>query len=125
MYKFYNANAKGRFTNDCVVRAISLAEDKTWNETYNELSEIAQINGIILDDVEFVEPFLDSRYKRACYRETYVGDFIEQHPKGVYLITMNGHITCVIDGVLYDTFDCRDKIMWCAWTVPKTHKRRY
>ena len=40
MYKFYNANARGRFTNDCVIRAISLAEDKTWNETYDELSEI-------------------------------------------------------------------------------------
>ena len=117
MYKFYNANARGRFTNDCVIRAISLAEDKTWNETYDELSEIAQRNGIILDDVQFVEPLLDSRYERMCFNETYVGEFIEEHPKGVYLITMKGHITCVIDGVLYDTFDCRDRIMWCAWEV--------
>ena len=118
MYKFYNANAKGRFTNDCVIRAISLAEDKTWNETYDELSEIAQRNGIILDDVQFVEPLLDSRYERMCFREKYVGEFIEEHPKGVYLITMKGHITCVINGVLYDTFDCRDRVMWCAWEVP-------
>ena len=118
MYKFYNANARGRFTNDCVIRAISLAEDKTWNETYDELSEIAQRNGIILDDVQFVEPLLDSRYERMCFNETYVGEFIEEHPKGVYLITMKGHITCVIDGVLYDTFDCRDRVMWCAWEVP-------
>lgn len=117
MYKFYNANARGRFTNDCVIRAISLAEDKTWNETYDELSEIAQHNGIILDDVNFVEPFLDNRYKRMCFRKKYVGDFIEEHPKGTYLITMKGHITCVIDGVLYDTFDCRDRVMWCAWKV--------
>ena len=117
MYKFYNANARGRFTNDCVIRAISLAEDKTWNETYDELSEIAQRNGIILDDVQFVEPLLDSRYERMCFNETYVGEFIEEHPKGVYLITMKGHITCVINGVLYDTFDCRDRVMWCAWRV--------
>jgi hypothetical protein len=117
MYKFYNANARGRFTNDCVIRAISLAEDKTWNETYDELSEIAQRNGIILDDVQFVEPLLDSRYKRKCFREKYVGEFMEEHPKGTYLITMKGHITCVIDGVLYDTFDCRDRVMWCAWEV--------
>lgn len=117
MYKFYNANARGRFTNDCVIRAISLAEDKTWNETYNELSEIAQRNGIILDDVQFVEPLLDSRYERICFREKYVGEFMEEHPKGTYLITMKSHITCVIDGVLYDTFDCRDRVMWCAWEV--------
>ena len=117
MYKFYNANAHGRFSNDCAVRAISLAENKTWNETYEELSEIAQRNGIILDDVNFIEPLLDSRYVRVCYDGKYVGEFAEEHPEGIYLITMNGHITCCIDGVIYDTFDCRDRIMWCSWYV--------
>ena len=116
-YRFYNANAKGMFVNDCVIRAISLAECKTWNETYEELSDIAQEKGIILDDVNFVEPLLDSRYKRVCYKNKLVGDFIDDHPIGTYLITMNGHITCCVDGVLYDTFDCRNRVMWCAWEV--------
>ena len=58
-YKFYNANVLGKFHNDCSIRAISLAEGKTWDETYEELSEIAQRNGIILDDVRFIEPLLD------------------------------------------------------------------
>lgn len=116
-YKFYNANARGKFHNDCVVRAISVAEGKTWDETYEELSEIAQRKGIILDDGNFVEPLLDSRYDRVCYKNLTVGDFAENNPKGVYLITMNGHITCCIDGIIYDTFDCRDRIMKCAWEV--------
>lgn len=116
-YQFYNANAKGKFSNDCVVRAISLAENKPWNETYSELSRIAQKNGIILDDVNFVEPLLDSRYERICFDNISVGEFAEYHPYGIYLITMNGHITCCIDGVIYDTFDCRDRIMLCAWEV--------
>ena len=116
-YQFYNANARGNFVNDCTIRAISLAEGKTWDETYDELSEIAQHNGIILDDVNFIEPLLDSRYDRMCYTGKYVGDFVEEHPKGTYLITMKGHITCCIGGILYDTFDCRDRIMWCAWRV--------
>jgi hypothetical protein len=117
MYKFYNANAHGKFVNDCTIRAISLAEGKTWDETYRELSQIAQNNGIILDDVNFIDPFLDSRYKRMCYEDKYVGEFIEEHPQGIYLITMNGHITCAIDGVIYDTFDCRNRLMKCAWCV--------
>lgn len=116
-YKFYNANVLGKFHNDCTVRAISLAEGKTWDETYKELSIIAQRNGIILDDVNFIEPLLDSRYDRVDFNEKYVGEFAREHPKGVYLITMNGHITCCIDGVIYDTFDCRDRIMWSAWEV--------
>ena len=117
MWKYYNANVKSNFVNDCVVRAISKAEGKTWDEAYEELSDLAQEKGILLDDVNFVEPLLDSKYERVCYKNKYVGDFIMENSKGTYLITMFGHITCSIDGVIYDTFDCRDRIMWCAWKV--------
>lgn len=87
-YEYYNANVVGRFTNDCVIRAISTAENKTWKETYQELSEIAGKQGIILDDVDFVEPLLDSRYERTCERSKTVGEFAENHPHGIYLVTM-------------------------------------
>lgn len=117
MFKYYNANSRGNFVNDCVVRAISKVENKTWDATYRELSDIAQKQGIILDDVNFVEPLLDSRYKRVCYKNKYVGDFVKENPKGKYLITMNGHITCCINGTIYDTFDCRNRVMKCAWKV--------
>ena len=117
MYKYYNANSRGNFVNDCVVRAISVAEGKSWDETYEELSCIAQKEGILLDDVEFVEDYLDDRYKRTCHYSKTVGEFIEEFPKGISLVTMNGHITVVIDGILYDTFDCRDRRMYCSWCV--------
>ena len=118
MYRFYNANAKGNFVNDCVVRAISTAENKTWDETYDELSDIAQAEGILLDDVNFVEGYLDERYKRVPHCARTIEEFIYECPKGTYLITMEGHITVVIDGVLYDTFDCRERRIWCVWHVP-------
>ena len=119
MWKYYNANARGNNVNDCVVRAISKAEGKSWNQTYRELSEIAQYEGILLDDVNFVENYLDKRYKRACHYSKTVGEFLEEHPRGTFLVTMQGHITVIVNGVLYDTFDCRDRRMWCAWTVTK------
>lgn len=117
MWKYYNANVRGNSVNDCVVRAISKAEGKSWDTTYEELSEIAQYEGILLDDVNFVENYLDRRYKRQCHYSKTVGEFLNEHKKGTYLITMNGHITCVENGVLYDTFDCRSRRMWCAWKV--------
>lgn len=117
MYKFYNANTRGNFVNDCVVRAISVAEGKTWDETYEELSDIAQHEGILLDDVNFVENYLDKRYKRVPHCSKTVGELLEEHPRGTYLITMEGHITVAIDGVLYDTFDCRNRRIWCVWKV--------
>ena len=119
MYKFYNANAKNKYVNDCVIRAICLAENKTWDETYEELSYIAQRYGILLDDVNFVEPLLDRRYNRICYDDKYVGEFVDAHQEGTYLITMDGHITCCKNGTIYDTFDCRNRLMKCAWKVPQ------
>ena len=119
MYKYYNANSKGNFVNDSVIRAISVAEGKSWDKTYDELSEIAQSEGILLDDVNFVENYLDKRYNRVPHYSRTVGEFIEEYGCGIYLITMEGHITVCIDGVLYDTFDCRPRHMWCAWEVKK------
>ena len=117
MWKYYNANVRGNSVNDCVVRAISKAEGKSWDKTYEELSDIAQYEGILLDDVNFVENYLDKRYKRQCHYSKTVGEFIKEFKKGTYLITMPGHITVTIDGILYDTFDCRPRRMWCAWKV--------
>ena len=118
MYKYYNANIHDNFVNDCVIRAISTAEDKSWSYTYDDLSRIAKKNGILLDDVNFVEPLLDYRYNRVkTYPDETVGDFVDSHPKGTYLVTMPNHITTVIDGMVYDTFDCRNRLLWDAWKV--------
>ena len=98
MYKYYNANTQGRFVNDCVIRAISVAEGKTWDDTYDDLSKIAKRNGILLDDVDFIDPLLNYRYDRIPFRhKSTVGDFIASNPTGIYLVTMRGHITVIRD----------------------------
>lgn len=117
MYKYYNANAKNNFIDDCVIRSISVAEGKTWDETYEELSILAREEGLLFSSVPFVEDYLDSKYKRVCYKSKTVGDFVEKHPKGIYLITMNGHITCSYYGTIVDTFNPENRIMKCAWKV--------
>ena len=121
MWRYHNSNPEKREVNDCVIRAISTAERKSWDRVYSELSTLAQSQGILLDDMRFVEPYLDSKYDRTCFKcegcRMTVGEFIETHQKGTYLITMQAHITCVRNGVLYDTWDCRDKVIWCAWEV--------
>lgn len=118
MYKFYNANTKGNFVNDCVIRAISVAENKSWEETFDELSRIARKNGILLDDVNFIDPLLDYRYFRIkTYPRETVGDFVARNKKGTFLITMNGHITVLKNGTIYDTFDCRERILKNVWQV--------
>lgn len=117
MYRFYNANSKGRFVNDCVIRALSVAEGTTWDEMYEKLSDIAQSQGILLDDIDFVENYLDERYERKCHYAKTVKEFIEEYPRGTFLITMPSHITVVRDGYLIDSFNCENRKMWCAWEV--------
>lgn len=117
MWRYFNANPHGNSVSDCVIRSISVAEGRTWDETYEKLSKIAQKERILLDDVKFVEKYLDERYKRACHYSKTVGEFLEEHPHGKYLLTMPGHITVIVDGVLIDTFDCRDREMWCSWKI--------
>lgn len=120
MYKYYNANSQNNFVNDCVIRAIAVAENRSWGDTYDDLSRIAKKNGILLDDVNFVEPLLDFRYNRVkTYSGDTVRDVIEDNPIGTYLITMNGHITVAIDGIIYDTFDCRNRIVRDVWVVSR------
>lgn len=117
MWRYFNANPLNNTTADCTVRAISTAQGKTWDETYRELSRLAQREGVLFDDVNFIENYLDERYPRQCYYSMTVGEFMEEYPRGTYLVTMQGHITCIKDGILIDTFDCRDRKMWCCWKV--------
>jgi hypothetical protein len=95
MYKYYNANSRGNFVNDCVIRAISVAENMNWEDTYDDLSRIAKKNGILLDDVDFVDPLLDYRYDKMPVLYETVGNFVASHPIGTYLITMlRSHYSC-------------------------------
>ena len=117
MYKFFNKNNRGNFVNDCVVRAIATAEHTTWDEAYDKLSDLAQYDGTLLDDVQFVEDYLDDRYIRVPHYSETVGEFAGEYSNGIFLVTMPNHITVIINGVVYDIFDCRDKEIWSAWRV--------
>lgn len=127
MFLYYNANPLGNQVNDCTVRAISLATGQTWDNTYKELSTFAQAQGMMLDEVRYIDEYLDRKFEKVYgWNETgkmTVGDFIKQNPRGIYLITMAGHITCSIDGCIYDTFDPRQRIVWAAYKVRKDRRK--
>jgi hypothetical protein len=46
-----------------------------------------------------------------------VGEFAKQHPKGTYLISVRNHLTAVVDGVVYDTWNCSFKAINKVWKV--------
>ena len=117
MYKYYNNNPNNRHIEDCTLRAISLLTNRDWHDVYEELSNLANIDGLMMDSVEFIENYLDGRYKRECHYSKTIGEFAEEHPFGKYAITTSGHITAIIDGIIYDTFNPSNRVMRCAWKI--------
>ena len=117
MYRYYNANPYNRHIDDCVVRSISLLTGRSWDEVYDEISDIASDNRLMFDSVEFVEQYLDNRYPRECHYSKTLEEFIDEHPKGKYAVSMDGHLTAVIDGICYDTFNPLRRVIRCVWKI--------
>lgn len=117
MYQYYNANAVNKFTDDCVIRAISCATGKSWDEVYDYLSDEAQYEGTLLDKKDFVINYLDRTFHRLYGVYGTVGEVSGMYPNSTLLITMHGHIVCSKNGIIYDTFDCRDREVEYVWLV--------
>lgn len=117
MYKYLNMNPMDRNVDDCVIRSLSTLTGTSWREMQEELSYFARLDGRMLDDVTFVEDYLDKRYPRECHYAKTVGEFANEYPHGSYAVTMPNHITAIVDGMILDTFDPSDKTMRCAWKI--------
>ena len=107
----FNPNPVGRRVGDCAVRAISRALDIDWESAYLLLVS----NGFAMGDMPSADAVWGATlrqkgfYRKAlpdacpdCYN---VIDFCEEHPNGVYVLGMGGHVATVVDGNLYDSWD--------------------
>ena len=117
MYKYYNNNPHNRHIDDCSIRALSLLTNRSWNETYEELSYLANQDSLMMDSVVFLEDYLDYRYPRECHYSKTIGEFANEYPYGKYAVSTNGHLTAIVNGNIMDTFDPSDRIMRCAWRI--------
>lgn len=117
MYKFYNANPLKKDSQDCTIRAISVAIGKSWDYVYDMLSHEAQRLGTMQDDSKFIIDFLDEKFRRVPTYGLTVGEVAKKYKKHIVLITMRGHITCAKFGKIYDTFDPSKRLAEYCWIV--------
>lgn len=40
-----------------------------------------------------------------------------EHPYGKYAVTMDSHITALVNGKIVDTFNHENRVMRCAWRI--------
>lgn len=116
-YQFYNANARGRIENDCFIRSLSCATGRSWDYTYNLISDIAQMQGTMMDDKEFVIEYLDTMFERMPEFYGTIADASDYYCDSIILITTPGHIVCSKFGTVYDTWNSIDKEVEHIWLV--------
>jgi hypothetical protein len=110
MWIEYNPNPFGLRVGDCVIRAISRALDKTWEDTYIDLCLQGFMMGDLASSNAVWSAYLKHKgFKRCtiqdcpdCYT---VEDFCQDHTKGVYVIGTGSHAVCVCDGCVFDAWN--------------------
>lgn len=120
MWKYYNPNPTGRtMVGDCSVRAISKALGVPWEKAY----AMVVVNGFRMGDVMDSDSVWGSvlrmnGFKREnmpckdCYT---IREFVDEHPKGIYVLGTGSHVVTAIDGDYYDTWDSGDEIPIYYW----------
>jgi hypothetical protein len=120
-YIEYNANPSRKRVGDCTVRAISKVLGQDWEKTYVGLA----LYGFLLGDMPSANhtwgAYLKSNgFARAlipdeCIEGYTVRDFCRDHPSGVYLLAIDGHVVAVEDGCYFDSWDSGDEIPVYYW----------
>lgn len=121
-WKFYNPNPSKNRVGDCTVRAISKAMGQDWEQTYAGLSAYGymmrdmpsanNVWGKYLKRNGFCRYVVDDK-DQECYT---VQDFCADYPKGTYILAIDGHVVCVVDGYYYDSWDSGEEEPIYYWT---------
>lgn len=111
MYVFENPNPQGIFVGDCVIRALSIAMNRSWYEIYSDLCA----KGLEMSDMPssnrvWAEYLKEHGWRRhivpdtcpSCYT---IRDFCGEHFKGTYIVGTGSHAVAVIDGSYYDAWN--------------------
>lgn len=114
-YISVNPNPLGSYVGDCVIRALSIALDKPWTETYIDVC----IHGLMLCDMPSSNYVWGDYLKQSGYKSSTISsecpncymvkDFCEEHPSGIYIVGTGSHVLAIIDGNYYDSWDSGDE----------------
>lgn len=118
-----NPNPLGRQTGDCVIRAIAIATDHSWRETYRELCKLGEMQADMPNSNMIWGMYLRKRGAKQfllpenCPDCITVAAFAERYRNGIYVIGTGDHAVCVIDGDWYDSWDSGAEVPTYFWKV--------
>lgn len=118
---YHNENPYRIEEQDCVCRAISKALDLDYEVTNKLLKMSAEVNGCDMLCHCCYKFLLEDIFKlpvRYANNNEKVIDVARMYPHNKLLIRIDGHLTTSERGVIYDLWDCRNKLVDCYWIVP-------
>ena len=104
MFQFMNPNPKNNFTGDCVIRALSIAQNKDWDEIYLELMAYGYDMKDMPSSNNVWGYYLHNNgYKRdnipdICPNCVTIRDFVS-NTNGEYILGTGTHVVAVKDGI--------------------------
>lgn len=119
-YKFLNVNPLGKLELDCVCRAISFALDIPYELTQKKLCLIGELFDCESLCVCCYKYLLDNVFNLDRIEEFQgltINEFAERCNKGTFIIRVDGHLSCVKNGTIYDTWNCGEEIVDIIWEV--------
>jgi len=109
---------RGTKENDCVIRSIAIATQTEYKQVWEELCDIAKPIGLFPNDKRVFELYLKNRgweniklTKPFPQIQTLKLDWAIVYCRAGY----GTHLTAIVEGDLYDTWDCRDRIAYSYW----------
>lgn len=95
-------------SNDCTVRATSLAMNKPYTEVHKVFAEHGRRTGKGVNVITLMGVIMDLTKKKVntvanhCIRRETLASFLKTHPKGRYIVVKRNHAFAVINGVAHD-----------------------
>lgn len=121
MYRNLNVNPLNNYTGDCVIRALAVALDKSWDEIFLELMVTAyEMKDMPSSNNVWAKYLHDKGFRREtipdiCPKCVTIRDFANSTPRGIYILGTGTHVVAVIDGDYYDTWDSGNEIPVFYW----------
>lgn len=125
---FFNANPDDKLTGDCVIRAISVAVDKTWDETLDNLVELSHKVKSVPNNkdcyIKYLEQngFIRCKQPRKNDNTRYRGyEFLDKIKKKDIIVCHMGthHLSVIKNKKFWDTWDCTNDCVGIYWIKSK------
>ena len=121
MWREYNPNPSSLKVGDCTVRAIAKTFGITWQDALIRLTnEALRLNDMPSANRVWGEYLRKNGFRRHIIPDTCpdcytIEDFVEDHPKGQYVVATGSHVVAVENGAYYDSWDSGKEIPVYYW----------